>query len=236
MESLTRDPIPAASLSHLPPTLIPPDSARLRMWRRTLLFALPLATLVFVGLFVSQVHPFLAITQPTPATVLVVEGWLPDYALETARQEFISHPYHRLFTTGGPLEVGSHLAQYQSYAELAHATLDHLGIPNHQSTAIPAPRTARARTFHSALALRDHCLSQGIDLEAVNIITLGAHARRSRLNFQQALGPNTRVGVIAVPDASYDPDRWWAFSQGVKTVAGESIAWLYARLSWDPGR
>jgi hypothetical protein len=191
---------------------------------------------LFAGLTFSQLHPFLAITDPTRAQVLVVEGWLPDYALEAARKEFTSQPYHLLFTTGGPLEVGSHLAQYATYAELAHATLDHLGVPPDQSTAIPAPPTTRARTYHSALALRDHCLAQGLVLDAVNIVTLGAHARRSQLCFQQALGPNTRVGVIAVPDASYDPERWWTFSHGVKTVAGESLAWLYAHLKLDPGR
>ena len=38
-------------------------------------------------------------------------------------------------------------------------------------------------------------------------------------------------GIIAVEDQDYDSKRWWESSDGVRTVIGEMIAYVYARLS-----
>jgi hypothetical protein len=41
------------------------------------------------------------------------------------------------------------------------------------------------------------------------------------------------VGVIAAPDPEYDANKWWASSSGVRTLIGETIAYLYARFLFD---
>jgi hypothetical protein len=69
----------------------------------------------------------------------------------------------------------------------------------------------------------------------VNLYSFGAHARRSRLLYQKALGRKIQVGVIAYPDYHYDPARWWAEGEGFRDVVGEGIAYLYARLLFHPG-
>jgi hypothetical protein len=37
-------------------------------------------------------------------------------------------------------------------------------------------------------------------LRLINVITVGVHARRSRVLFEKALGPDVEVGVISVVD------------------------------------
>ncbi len=56
------------------------------------------------------------------------------------------------------------------------------------------------------------------------------HARRTCLLFQKALGHDVAVGVIAVTNPDYDASHWWRYSEGVKDVFAESVAYIYARL------
>ena len=56
------------------------------------------SVLVSIILFV---HPFLAPTKPVGGDILVVEGWLPDYALEKAKERFQQGSYQLLVTTEG---------------------------------------------------------------------------------------------------------------------------------------
>jgi hypothetical protein len=78
--------------------------------------------------------------------------------------------------------------------------------------------------------LREHQWST----DRVNVVTLGAHSRRTRMLYQMAFGPSTRVGIIAVPHQDFDADRWWSSSQGFRIITGEVIAWIYARLLFHP--
>ena len=43
-----------------------------------------------------------------------------------------------------------------------------------------------------------------------------------------------RIGGVALQDVQYDPARWWAASEGVRSVLSEGIAYLYARLLFHP--
>lgn len=205
-------------------------------WRLLLVVSLwPLLILGPLLLVAPRLHPFLAIDQPVGTGLLIVEGWLPDYAVMEGRHRFEQGGYRLLVTTGGPLDVGSHLSEHRTYAELATATLRATGMDPDRLLAVPAPYTPRERTYRSALALRDYCHQHQIPLDAVDVLSLGPHARRSQLAFRAALGPDVPVGIIPIADRSYDPHRWWAYSQGVKSVLGETLAWLYARLHLDLG-
>jgi hypothetical protein len=48
--------------------------------------------------------------------------------------------------------------------------------------------------------------------------------------YEKAFGAGTVIGVIAVPDREYEPQRWWASSSGVRDVVDEAVAYLYARF------
>ena len=47
-------------------------------------------------------------------------------------------------------------------------------------------------------------------------------------------GADVKVGIIAARDPDYDPARWWRYSEGVRDVMGEVIAYLYIRLCFYP--
>ena len=72
-----------------------------------------------------------------------------------------------------------------------------------------------------------------ITAASLDVLTQGPHARRSRLLFRKALGEGFEVGVIAVADRRFDSAHWWRTSEGVRSVLGEFIAYLYARFFFD---
>ncbi len=192
---------------------------------------LAVAALGFLAL--KETYPFLAITEPVTGGALVVEGWAPDYALEEMIAEFNRNHYRTLFVTGGPLEKGAPLSEYRTYAELASATLTRLGLSSNVVQAVPAPLVRKDRTYASAVALRDWLQRHG-GVTNLNVVTIGPHARRTRLMFERALGPDAKVGIVALRDRDYNPDRWWTSSAGFRTVTGEMIAYGYARLLFRP--
>src|SRR5256885_1177761 len=167
-------------------------------------FAALLLLLLGLGIVaVREVHPFLASSQPLRGGLLVVEGWLPDYGLKAAMDEFAAGHYERLYVTGGPIERGAPLSEYKTYAELAAATLVKIGFASNAVVAVPTPTVQQDRTFTSALALRTHLDTNGIAHPSLNVMSMGPHARRSRLLFHKAFGKGTRVGIMALEPLDY---------------------------------
>jgi uncharacterized SAM-binding protein YcdF (DUF218 family) len=203
-------------------------------WRGWLLILL-----LFVGIgtgVVRNLHRFLAVDRPLPGGVLVVEGWLSDKAMRIATQEVAHSNYSKLYVTGGPLESGAPLSEYQNYAQLGTAVLLKYGISSNALVAVPSPWVPQDRTFTSATTLRTWFRENHENPARITVVTYSAHARRSRLLFQQAFGKEVQVGVIAVPPDDYDPRRWWASSQGVRLVISEVLAYGYARVLFRPPR
>lgn len=205
---------------------------RKEVWALTLrgwLTAL-IVCVVMLLLFIFNIQPFLAITKPVNCDVMVVEGWFPDNALQKLIQEFKLKKYRLLLVTGGPIDQGYFLSEYQNYSRLGAVTLKRLGLHGEQIIAIPAPQVERDRTYAAAKALKTWIDGSGLPIRCVNLYSLGAHARRSWLLFEKALGDQITVGVVALEDQRYDPGYWWKTSSGVREVISETIAYGYARF------
>jgi hypothetical protein len=80
------------------------------------------------------------------------------------------------------------------------------------------------------MALRNWLLAQGDAPKSYHVMTMGPHARRTRLLFQKALGEEAAVGITAIDYASDDPKHRWNTSAGVRTVFDETIAYAYVRI------
>jgi DUF218 domain-containing protein len=197
-------------------------------WRGWLALLFAATALIVFG--VRGAYSFLAINDPVYNGAIVVEGWLPDYALQQVITEFRRDHYNKIYVTGGPLEYGAPLSEYRTFAELSTATLVRLGLDTNAVQAVPAPKVRVDRTYASALALRNWLDQHGIAETNFNLISLGPHSRRSRLLFAKAMGSGCRVGVTSLEDEDYDAKRWWKSSKGVRTVIDEMIAYCYARL------
>ena len=171
---------------------------------------------------------FLSVNRPVAADVLVVESWLPDYSCRGAVEEFQRGGYKYILTTGFILAEPWLESKYKSAAEFAAANLAAMGVQTNAIIVLPAQGETRDRTYLSAVPV-GHWLEMR-NLNAINIYTLGTHARRTRLLFEKALGRNMKVGIFAHPDKYYDARRWWVSSYGFRKVMDETIAYLYARL------
>ena len=192
-----------------------------------------LFTVTLTGLIaITQIHSFLAVSQPVKAQALIVEGWTDDLVIEGAIAEFNRGNYQLLLTTGGPIAKGYYLAQYKTLAELAAVTLIALKFPSDRIVAIPTPPVKTDRTAASAKAVKEWISRNKIDIRAVNIYSYDVHSRRSWLIFKTILEPEIKVGVIAHPAMDYDPKKWFNSSAGVRSIISEIIAYLYARFIW----
>jgi uncharacterized SAM-binding protein YcdF (DUF218 family) len=187
-------------------------------------------------LVVRNIDGFLSTTDPQPGGVLVLEGWSPDYGMQAAIDEFRRRPYSKLYVTGGPFESGAVFSRFKTYADFGAAVLIRMGVDSNAVQAVPSQYVKQDRTYSAARALDRWFDEQRNRPDRMNLMTMGAHARRSRLLFRKALGPNPKVGVIAVPPLSYDGRRWWESSEGVRTVTDEAFAYCYAAVFFHPDR
>ena len=138
--------------------------------------------------------------------------------------------YSNIICTGGPIETGNHLQAFKSYPEMTMARLVVLGIDKAEIITTVGEDTLKDRTYVAATAMKTHLIANHIDETNVHVVTTGPHGRRSRLLFQKALGKDYQVGVSSLKDSRYDPDRWYASSEGMRQVIGELIAYTYARF------
>ena len=193
------------------------------------------ASVLFAGFSLVTVHPFLATIHRVDTNILVVEGWVHDYAIQAGIDEYRTGSYERIFVTGGPVTgSGPYTSDYDTSAHVGESRLKALGMPAEAIQAVPSRVVDRERTYYAALALRDWFHQQAIEVHAINIVTENVHARRTRLLFAEAFGPKVAVGVIAAFNPDYNPKRWWRYSEGVREVIGEAIAYIYAKFFFYP--
>lgn len=187
-----------------------------------------------IGLLSWRAHAFLALTDRTETQFLVVEGWVPNYALEETIAEFRRKPYHLLFSVGGDILNGVNVEEGDNHAGQAAKRLAWLGMNPEYVQAVPSPARYRDRTYASAIALREWIDQHQLEVKTFNLVTVGTHARRSRLLFEKAFAGRGQVGIISVENREYDPGRWWSSSEGVKEVISEGVGYLYARFLFSP--
>jgi DUF218 domain. len=196
--------------------------------------------LLVIGLAIWSacgVYPFLAVTHRVDTDTLVVEGWVHQYAIRAAINEFRAGHYQRVFTTGGPVVgMGGYINDYNTSASLGAGRLRAEGFSPDLVQMVPSRVSDRDRTYSAAIALRDWFTEHHVAVHGINVVTEDVHARRSRLLFQEALGPGVKIGIVAVPNPDYDARRWWRYSEGVKDVVSEGVAYVYAKLLFWPSR
>jgi hypothetical protein len=208
------------------------------LWGTLLLSALAAALATFA---LRHLGSYLAVDAPAAgrdgggARTLVVEGWLDDDALDDAIAVVARGRYERVVTSGGPIESWREGPAWPDYAERAADYLRRHGVSRVPVTAAPAPKSAQDRSFLSAVVVRDWLRRQGGGVDAIDLFSAGVHARRSRLVYRLAFGPDVEVGVFAARPRRYPLERWWATSDGAKSVLDEAIglAWTSCCF-WPP--
>ena len=179
-----------------------------------------------------EAYPFLARQAPVPAETLVVEGWVSDDLLAQAAGWAESNGVKRIVATGGPIELGSYLASFRTYAEMTRARMEALGLgAKFELAAVPAEKVRRGRTRESARALK----AAGAAAGAFNVASEGPHARRSWRAFRDEFAGQAEVGSVALTPVAYGGEDWWTCSEGVRAVISEAIAYAYDVLPGGGG-
>ncbi|MFO1305227.1 MAG: hypothetical protein U1F54_15970 [Burkholderiales bacterium] len=182
--------------------------------------------------FVRNLYPFLAVSDPANRGVLVVEAWMPTFGYRDAAERFREGHYSTVLAVSSLHEdVDDELEGFEGSGA---GLLLRFGVPDSAIVTVSSRRVERDRTLHSAQSVREWLLSHVPRGTPVDVITVGAHARRSRLLFESVLGEDYPVGIISVRDRRFDPDRWWAFSEGARSMIGETIGYAYARVRCLP--
>lgn len=207
--------------------------SRREVWLPT---AWGLALLAFIvavggGWLVGRAHDFFAIDQPVRGPVLVVEGWIGPADLDQALVEVRQGGYQRVITSGGPIPGFSDFADY---AQRAAAYLRARGLTELPVDAVPTPATRQDRSYASAVWVRDWAAKQGIPMERFDVLTSDIHARRTRLIYRMAFGPDAEVGVLATEPTEVDTRRWWTSSTAFKGQIGEALSLAYTHCCFWP--
>ena len=179
---------------------------------------------------------FLTVNDPVPGGVLVIEGWAPPYVARAAVEEFHRHSYVGIYATGIPFDEDNAVlgSDYNNFADVMAARLRKLGVPEASIHAVPAPDVGRDRTYTMAVTLKRKLEAEGVSTAKINVYSLGPHSRRSRLLYEMAFGSSSEVGTVGVDPQDFNSRRWWSTSEGFRTVVGEFIAYVYARLLFHP--
>lgn len=182
--------------------------------------------LLFFYLLRSHLYNYLSPVKPVETKVLVVEGWVHDFAIEEVYAIFLKDKYELIITTGGPLKMGYLSTQSISAADIAKKTLIELGMDSTKIISVPRKEVVENRTIQSALTLKKWFSENNSEIENFNLLSLGAHSRRSWLLFQEAM-PEKEIGIIALRDPRIVADKWWKTSHGARTVLAEAIGYFY---------
>ena len=180
------------------------------------------------------IHSFLAPIKPVEGGVLVVIGQFSDYSLKEIKDRFEEGHYKLLVTVGGKYTTGHPMAQYKSEADWTASRLNAQGVL--LGKIIPIAITIypmKDRTYHKALAVKKGLNKAGFAQASIDVVSSGVHARRTWVLFEKVFS-SVDVGVIAIRPDNYDTSRWWLFSEGVRSVISESVAYLYARFIFSP--
>ena len=178
------------------------------------------------------IYPFLAITHRVNASVLVVEGWIHEYAIRAASNEFQNNHYERIFTTGDPLREMGDTLMITKLQPVSGQILKKYGLTNESVQMVPSRVMDRDRTYGSAVALRNWFRDHNMSVSGIDVVTELLHARRTQLLYQKVFGRHVPVGIIAVPNPDYNPKHWWHYSDGVREVLGEKYCLPLRQISF----
>lgn len=192
--------------------------------------------IISVYIYFIGIYSFLAQNDPVDAEIMVVEGFIPDYALKESMEIFNSGNYQLMIITGKVRIKGSQLDQYENDGMYSAATLIKSGFDRDKIIVVSLDKDIRKdRTYTSAMTVKDWIIKNRPETQAFDLVTIGCHARRSRMLFNKAFNDDVKVGVVAIKNQLYDPERWWKSSSGFREVTEETITWLYALLFFSPG-
>jgi hypothetical protein len=150
------------------------------------------------------------------------------YVKEINIDHKITIPYkdnsvYSVFYRGGEERVKNN---FNSNAEFARNRLIFMGINSSQIIATYGETVIVNRTLTSALAFRDWIKQTNKDITGINIISMGAHARRTWMIYNRILNEKYPIGIISLPDYIYTQSRIYRLFKNIRETLGIIYYWI----------
>lgn len=200
------------------------------------LFVFTLFTIAFL-VYVKGIVAFLSAEDTIDAKIMVIEGYIPDYAYDEIIKSFNENNYEMIVTSGATFDQGFYLSGINTSAGLIRNSLLELGFDSAKVVAVPVPANVyKDRTYHSAIYSHKYIREHFPDVKSVNIVSLGPHATRSLYLFRMVYEPEIQVGNIVIPHISISTNNWYKSSRGFKGVMDETTSYFYVRFFFWPDK
>lgn len=200
-----------------------------------------LLTLVIIAIimliFVKNIVGFLSAEKTIDAKIMIIEGYMPDYAFDEIIKTFNKNNYDLIITSGTTFDQGFYISGVKTAADLIRNSLLELGFDSSKVVAVPVPaKVYKDRTYHSALYSYRYIREHLPGVKSVNIVSLGPHAARSKYLFDLVFEPDIEVGNIVIPHVSISANNWYKSSRGFKTVLDETTSYFYVKFFFWPDK
>ena len=123
---------------------------------------------------------------------------------------------------------------FRSESEKAVEFLRSQGISDSLVTFVTTPNIEYDRTYATAVAVAQWLEAHPEVPPVVHVFSKGVHARRSWLMYQEALGNDRNVGVIACRRRSRNENNWWEIPGSRAYVMVQIAKYLYAKFFFWP--
>jgi hypothetical protein len=183
------------------------------------------AVVVLAGL-----HRFLALDKPlASARCLIVEGWLPPLELRQCAAIAIRDQYELVIVAARKEALKADPSM--TILDRARAVLIANGVAAEKIVLVGAPPTGNHRTFAAALAVRAWLKTLPATPSQANVVSGGAHARKTHAAYRRALAGMVELGSLSVRPDAYNPTWWFLSRIGVRYTLLDLVGYLYA-LCW----
>jgi len=147
-------------------------------------------------------------------------------SVELNNELFLSRADNVILDKGYAQIITSH----QYFAEQAAYYLERMGADKSKIIALKSEVSSGSRTHGSAVAVKQWFGQMEIYKAKMNLFTMGVHAKRSHSLLEKELGADYKIGVISVDHPGYNPEYWYKSVRGIRTVAKETIGYIYYTL------
>jgi len=190
--------------------------------------------LIGVGLSVSGILLYLlvfpllyrfisSVPKRPDAQILVVQGWVFNFIIEMAVDEFQRGNYRAVIVTGNDIE-----------AVRAGKKLINKGVPVGLVIVVPYNNNVVSQcTFHEAFSVKDELKRNFPEVTVINVVTSSVHSKKTVTAFKKVLGKKVEVGIVA-NKSIYGKSNHRLMSKGmIRLTARFFIGYVYALL-WSP--
>jgi len=204
--------------------------------RPTLLgFFLILVIIVIIGrLLMPSIYKFLFLNKPVTTNTMVLEGWVPTYALQDALKYYAENNYENLIVTGIPITQYEYASDFNYTSQATILALKHFGFTDTIYEAANPTNIYKDRTYTTAIITKEIFEKHPEWDKSFNVYSMGVHSNRSLVLFKKAFPDDYEIGMVAHSDRAFIGEEWWKSSIGFRNISNELLALTYAKLFFYP--